>query len=91
MDTMISMDTVLSNDLMQAFAKRVGSYDRENRFFKEDFEDLRKAGYLTMNVPKEFGGQGMSLAEVCKRQRRLAVARGSGGWTGARPRRSGLA
>ena len=72
MDTMISMDTLLSNDLMQAFAKRVGSYDRENRFFKEDFEDLRKAGYLTMNIPKEFGGQGLSLAEVCKRQRRLA-------------------
>jgi alkylation response protein AidB-like acyl-CoA dehydrogenase len=73
MDTMLSnTDTVLSNDLLQAFAKRVGSYDRENRFFKEDFEDLRKAGYLTMNIPKEFGGQGLSLAEVCKRQRRLA-------------------
>jgi alkylation response protein AidB-like acyl-CoA dehydrogenase len=25
-----------------------------------------------MNIPKEFGGQGLSLAEVCKRQRRLA-------------------
>lgn len=72
MDTMLPMDTVLSNDLLQAFAKRVGSYDRENRFFKEDFEDLRKAGYLTMNIPKELGGQGLSLAEVCKRQRRLA-------------------
>ena len=73
MDTLLSnMDTVLSNDLMQAFSKRVGTYDRENRFFKEDFEDLRKAGYLTMNIPKEFGGQGLSLAEVCKRQRRLA-------------------
>src|SRR4029434_6249721 len=57
---------------MQACAERVGSYDRENRFFKEDFEDLRKSGYLTMNIPREFGGQGLSLAEVCKRQRRLA-------------------
>jgi alkylation response protein AidB-like acyl-CoA dehydrogenase len=72
MDTLLSNDLVLSNDLLQAFAKRVGSYDRENRFFKEDFEDLRKSGYLTMNIPKEFGGQGLSLAEVCKRQRRLA-------------------
>jgi alkylation response protein AidB-like acyl-CoA dehydrogenase len=72
MDTLLSKDLLLSNDLMQAFSKRVGSYDRENRFFKEDFEDLRKAGYLTMNVPKEFGGQGLSLADVCKRQRRLA-------------------
>jgi alkylation response protein AidB-like acyl-CoA dehydrogenase len=72
MDTLLSMDTLPSNDLLQAFAKRVGSYDRENRFFKEDFEDLRKAGYLTMNIPKEFGGKGLSLAEVCRRQRRLA-------------------
>jgi len=72
MDTLLSMDNVLTNDLLQAFSKRVGSYDRDNRFFKEDFEDLRKAGYLTMNIPKEFGGQGLTLADVCKRQRRLA-------------------
>ena len=71
------MDTVhkaeaLSDNLLHGFAKRVGTYDRENRFFHEDFEDLRKAGYLTMNVPKELGGQGLSLVEVCRRQRRLA-------------------
>ena len=72
MDTLLSMDNVLTNDLLQAFSKRVGTYDRDNRFFKEDFEDLRKAGYLTMNIPKEFGGQGLTLADVCKRQRRLA-------------------
>ena len=72
MDTLhANMDTVLSNDLLQALSKRVGSYDRENRFFKEDFEDLRKAGYLTMSVPREFGGPGLSLADVCRRQRRL--------------------
>jgi alkylation response protein AidB-like acyl-CoA dehydrogenase len=62
----------LSNSLLQGFAKRVATYDRENRFFKEDFEDLKKSGYLTMNVPKELGGQGLSLAEVCERQRLLA-------------------
>ncbi len=62
----------LSDDLLQGFAKRVAAYDRENRFFKEDFEDLKKSGYLTMNVPKELGGQGLSLAEVCERQRLLA-------------------
>jgi alkylation response protein AidB-like acyl-CoA dehydrogenase len=71
------MDTVLKhqllgNDLLQGFSTRVSGYDRENRFFQEDFEDLRKAGYLTINVPKELGGQGLSLADVCREQRQLA-------------------
>ena len=71
MDTVLKTET-LPDDLMQGFSKRVATYDRENRFFKEDFEELRKAGYLTMNVPRELGGQGLSLADVCKQQRRLA-------------------
>src|SRR5436190_20722833 len=71
------MDTLfqgqpLSDGLLQGFAKRVGAYDRDNRFFTEDFEDLRASGYLTMGVPRELGGQGLSLAEVCRQQRRLA-------------------
>jgi len=71
MDTLFQGEP-LSDDLLKGFSKRVASYDRDNRFFTEDFEDLRKAGYLTMNVPRELGGQGLSLAEVCKRQRQLA-------------------
>jgi alkylation response protein AidB-like acyl-CoA dehydrogenase len=47
-------------------------YDRENRFFTEDFEELKKAGYLKMPVPKELGGPGFTLAQVCQQQRRLA-------------------
>ena len=71
------MDTLfqgqpLSDNLLQGFAKRVAGYDRDNRFFTEDFEDLRASGYLTMGVPRELGGQGMSLADVCRQQRRLA-------------------
>jgi alkylation response protein AidB-like acyl-CoA dehydrogenase len=71
MDTLFQGEP-LSDGLLKGFSKRVASYDRDNRFFTEDFEDLRKAGYLTMNVPRELGGQGLSLADVCKRQRRLA-------------------
>jgi len=63
---------ILSDELLHGFAKRCGAYDRENRFFHEDFEDLRRAGYLTMPVPKELGGRGLNLAEVCREQRRLA-------------------
>jgi alkylation response protein AidB-like acyl-CoA dehydrogenase len=62
----------LSEDLIGRCGNRAATYDRENRFFTEDFEELRAAGYLKFAVPKEFGGAGMSLADVCREQRRLA-------------------
>jgi alkylation response protein AidB-like acyl-CoA dehydrogenase len=63
---------LLSDKLLHQFAERAGVYDRENRFFDEDFEDLKRSDYLTMPVPKELGGAGMTLAEMCREQRRLA-------------------
>jgi len=63
---------VLTEDMLKGFAKRVAGYDRDNKFFTEDFEVLRKAGYLTINVPKELGGRGYTLAETVRQQRRLA-------------------
>src|SRR6478752_194581 len=72
MDTMIMQQRATSDEMLKHFAGRVGTYDRENRFFQEDFDDLKRAGYLTINVPKELGGQGFTLAEVCREQRRLA-------------------
>jgi alkylation response protein AidB-like acyl-CoA dehydrogenase len=52
-------------------AARAPEYDRDARFFSEDFEDLRAAGYMTMAVPQELGGAGLSLAEAVREQRRL--------------------
>jgi alkylation response protein AidB-like acyl-CoA dehydrogenase len=63
---------VLSDELLQACAARAATYDRENRFFAEDFEALRDAGYLRVAVPVELGGLGYNLAQVCAEQRRLA-------------------
>ena len=71
MDAMIK-DDGLTDDMLQGFAKRVALYDRENRFFQEDFDALRKAGYLTLNVPKELGGRGYRLDQIARLQRRLA-------------------
>lgn len=62
----------MSESLFQRCAERAATYDRENRFFAEDFEELRVAGYLLMPVPSELGGWGMTLPEVCREQRRLA-------------------
>src|ERR1700720_2838068 len=64
--------TVLSTDLLDHCAARTAMYDRENRFFTEDFEELRDSGYLLAAVPTELGGLGLNLAEVCQEQRRLA-------------------
>ena len=64
--------SVLSDDILARCAERAPIYDRENRFFTEDFEELRQAGYLRMIVPEELGGMGLSLAQVCQEQRRLA-------------------
>ena len=64
--------TVLSDEMLARFASRAATYDRENRFFEEDFNELRAAKYLLLPVPKKYGGAGMSLAEVCQQQRRLA-------------------
>jgi len=68
---MLTQDHVLSSDLLNRFAERCAVYDRDNRFFTEDFADLKTAGYLTMAVPAELGGRGLTLAQCCREQRRL--------------------
>ena len=65
-------DTLLSDVLLDECAARTGKYDRENTFFHEDFEELRRAGYLLMAVPEELGGKGYRVNQVCQEQRRLA-------------------
>ena len=67
-----TVKSVLSEEMLARFSSRAASYDKENRFFAEDFEELRAAKYLLLPVPAEFGGPGMTLAEVCREQRRLA-------------------
>ena len=63
---------LLSDETLERFRERAAGYDRENTFFHEDFEELKAANYLLMNVPKELGGLGMTLSDVCREQRRLA-------------------
>ncbi len=63
---------VLTEEMLARFASRAANYDRDNAFFKEDFEELRAAKYLLLPVPKVFGGAGKNLAESLREQRRLA-------------------
>lgn len=58
--------------MLQRFHERAPGYDRENKFFQENFEELRDAGYLKIAVPTEFGGMGLNLAQTMREQRKLA-------------------
>ena len=64
--------TLLTDEMLARFAARAPRYDEENRFASEDFQELREAGYLLLNVPTELGGYGRTLAETVREQRRLA-------------------
>jgi len=68
----LATDTLLSDVLLDECAARTRRYDQENSFFHEDFDELRRAGYLLMAVPEELGGLGYKLNRVCQEQRRLA-------------------
>jgi len=63
---------VLSDEILDRCGKRAPEYDRENRFPFKDLDDLRDAKYLLSAVPKELGGLGLTLAQICQEQRRLA-------------------
>jgi alkylation response protein AidB-like acyl-CoA dehydrogenase len=58
---------LLTDEMLARFDERAPLYDRENRFFADDFEDFKGSGYLLAYVPTEFGGRGA-------RSRRLLAA-----------------
>ncbi|GCE48955.1 alkylation response protein AidB-like acyl-CoA dehydrogenase [Thermosporothrix hazakensis] len=62
----------LAGELADTFAKRAAEKDWAGIFPYENYDDLRASGYLTMTVPKEYGGMGASLLDVSLAQQRLA-------------------
>ena len=70
---MAQQQPILPDELLLRMAARAAGYDRENRFFDEDFDELKAAGYLRMALPREFGGLGMNVAEVGRETRKLAM------------------
>ncbi|MDJ0573300.1 MAG: acyl-CoA dehydrogenase family protein [Pleurocapsa sp. MO_192.B19] len=64
--------SLLGDDLLKCCAERASVYDRENRFCQEDFDELKAAGYLLLTVPPEFGGKGLTLAQMSRETRHLA-------------------
>jgi len=62
---------LLSDEMLARFDERAPMYDRENRFFDEDFAELREAGFLDLAIPTEFGGKGYGLDAYSQEMRRL--------------------
>ena len=70
--TTTDQSRLLSDDMLARFDERAPMYDRENRFFQEDWDELRQSGYLLAAVPTEMGGTGLKLDEIARLQSRLA-------------------
>ncbi len=65
---------ILPDDLLERFRERAVVHDRENTFPEEDLADLAGIGYLSILVPRELGGGGLTLAQASILQQRLATA-----------------
>jgi alkylation response protein AidB-like acyl-CoA dehydrogenase len=63
---------VLSDALLDHVHSRAAGYDAANKFFSEDFEELRQAGYLKLVIPTDLGGSGASLVDYCRVVQQLA-------------------
>jgi alkylation response protein AidB-like acyl-CoA dehydrogenase len=64
--------SLLTDEMLARFRERAPMYDRENRFFQEDFDELKNAGYLKIAVPQELGGMGLNIDQVMRLQRKIA-------------------
>jgi alkylation response protein AidB-like acyl-CoA dehydrogenase len=64
-----------ARDLAQDIAARADAADKAARLPPEDIQALRDSGYLTISVPREYGGLGLSLRDCVAAQ--LELAQGS--------------
>lgn len=64
--------SILTQEMLETFRVRAAGYDRDNTFFTEDFDDLRRIGYLDLALPTQYGGAGFTLSQVGQLQERLA-------------------
>jgi alkylation response protein AidB-like acyl-CoA dehydrogenase len=63
--------------LAAGFAARAERHDREASFPFENFDELRREGFLALALPTDLGGGGMSIADFCLVQEALAQGCGA--------------
>ena len=62
----------IAEHLAEDFRTRAAEVDREGRFPHENYEKMRRAGYLSALVPQELGGLGATLGQMSRAQQALA-------------------
>jgi alkylation response protein AidB-like acyl-CoA dehydrogenase len=66
------VEELLTGEMLARFDERAPVYDRENRFFDEDWQELKGSGFLLASVPTELGGSDLDLREYVGVLRQLA-------------------
>lgn len=69
----MSIESVLTADLLARIRDRAPGYDERNEFCAEDLEELTQAGYLRALVPQEHGGLDWDLPQLISAQRLLSA------------------
>lgn len=65
--------------LAKIFATRAAAHDENDRFVEDNYVDLKEAGLIRAGVPRELGGGGANVRELCEMLRIIAGACGSTG------------
>ena len=60
--------------LTPAFAERAAQLDEGDEFVADNYRELKASGLLAAGVPKELGGEGLELEELCELLRTMAHA-----------------
>jgi alkylation response protein AidB-like acyl-CoA dehydrogenase len=68
----VASTALIPEAVLEACRRRAPGYDRDNTFCREDFDELKAAGYLRMAIPRELGGLGFTLQDVARETRQLA-------------------
>ncbi len=67
----------VAESLVERFRTRAAKHDLEASFPHANIEELRAAGWPSLTVPREFGGQGAGLLETIQAHETLARGDGS--------------
>ena len=65
--------------LTPGFAARAAQLDEGDEFVAENYQELKASGLYAAGVPRELGGDGLELAELCEMVRTIARACSSTG------------
>ncbi|HEY6435105.1 MAG TPA: acyl-CoA dehydrogenase family protein, partial [Ignavibacteriaceae bacterium] len=61
-----------THKLGKDFAARAEEYDNNDQFVTENYYALKENGFLSVAIPEELGGGGISHSEMCDILRTLA-------------------